>query len=155
MSNFLLPICSLYARVPRVMLPLMWAEERVRVTEEIAARIGLVPLIVLIGQIFTGILLAGGLICTCWYPTRKLTRFCHSDDPKAKASVLRPLTTFAVSTSATGATQFHPIPLDSHNERVGVRLLDYRRSSGLTDSGCISASESLVGNNSSTDVIIS
>jgi len=137
------------------MMPLMWAEERVRVSEEIAASIGLVPLIVLIGQIFTGILLAGGLICTCWYPTRKLTRLCHSDDPKAKASVLRPLTTFGVTTnSATGATSFHSNAKD--NERVGVRLLEYRRSSGLTDSGCNSASESLIGSHSSsTDVIIS
>ncbi|XP_034472125.1 LOW QUALITY PROTEIN: protein peste-like [Drosophila innubila] len=155
-ANYLMePISGvgLYARVPRVMMPLMWAEERVRVSEEIATQIGLVPLIVLIGQIFTGILLAGGLICTCWYPTRKLTRLCHSDDPKVKASVLRPLTTFGVSASATGATQIRPH--DSHNERVGVRLLDYRRSSGLTDSGCNSASESLIGSISSTDVIIS
>ncbi|KAM8717551.1 hypothetical protein ACLKA7_004275 [Drosophila subpalustris] len=155
-ANYLMeriPGVALYARVPRVMMPLMWAEERVRVTEEIAASIGLVPLIVLIGQIVTGILLAGGLICTCWYPTRQLTHFCRSDDPKAKASVLRPLTTFSVTSNATGATPFRPH--DNHNERVGVRLLDYRRSSGLTDSGCNSATESLIGSSSSTDVITS
>lgn len=114
----------------------MWAEERVRVTEEIASNIGLVPLIVMLGQVFTGILLAGGLICTCWYPTRKLTSLCHSDDPKAKAAVLRPLTSLAVGASATGATLtvqqlFRQNP--SHIERVGVRLLDYRRSSGIED----------------------
>ncbi|XP_034101504.2 LOW QUALITY PROTEIN: protein peste [Drosophila albomicans] len=166
-ANFLMePIrgVSLYARVPRVMMPLMWAEERVRVTEEIAANIALVPLIVLIGQIVTGILLAGGLLCTCWYPTRKMTRLCHSDDPKAKAAVLRPLTTLSVAGGiGSGLTNANANAItmqqlfhqhDSQNERVGVRLLDYRRSSGLTDSGCSSASERLL-ESGSTDVIIS
>lgn len=119
------------------MIPMMWCEERVRVSEEIANDIALVPLIVLLGQIVTGILLAGGLICTCWYPTRQVTHFCHSD-PKAKASVLRPLT--ALGVNATGATApvafpqlFRNNTSASGNERVGVRLLDYRRDSGLRE----------------------
>ncbi|EDW64458.2 uncharacterized protein Dvir_GJ17481 [Drosophila virilis] len=156
------PGVALYARVPRIMLPLMWAEERVRVSEEIAASIGLVPLIVMLGQIFTGILLAGGLICTCWYPTRQLTRLCHSDDPKAKASMLRPLTTFGagVSTaSATPAVQQLFRQTANQNERVGVRLLDYRRSSGIEDgddecSGGNTSTDRLIESRS-TDVIIS
>lgn len=144
------------------MLPLMWAEERVRVSEEIASNIGIVPLIVVLGQVFTGILLAGGLICTCWYPTRKLTSLCHSDDPKAKASVLRPLTTFGAGVSATGATinvQQLFRQNASHNDRVGVRLLDYRRSSGIEDgddgSSHGNTSRDRLIQSSSTDVIIS
>ncbi|BFF95494.1 protein peste [Drosophila madeirensis] len=124
---------DLYDKVPSVMLPMMWCEERVRVSEEIAADIALVPLIVLLGQIVTGILLAGGLICTCWYPTRQVTHFCQGD-PKAKASVLRPLTTFGVNTApATGPVSqlFRHNTNAGGNERVGVRLLDYRRDSGL------------------------
>lgn len=140
----------------------MWAEERVRVSEEIAASIGLVPLIVMLGQIFTGILLAGGLICTCWYPTRQLTRLCHSDDPKAKASMLRPLTTFGAgvsSASATPAVQQLFRQTANQNDRVGVRLLDYRRSSGIEDgddecSGGNTSRDRLIESRS-TDVIIS
>ncbi|ALC39338.1 pes, partial [Drosophila busckii] len=135
-ANYLMeptPGVALFARVPTVLMPLMWAEERVRVTEEIASNIGLVPLIVLLGQIFTGILLAGGLICTCWYPTRQLTRLCQGD-PKSKVKVLRPLTTFAVigSGAATSpASRQQLLQSPSTHERVGVRLLDYRRNSSL------------------------
>ncbi|XP_043065297.1 LOW QUALITY PROTEIN: protein peste [Drosophila ficusphila] len=136
------PWISIFARVPRVMMPMMWCEERVRVTEEIASDIALVPLIVLLGQIVTGILLAGGLICTCWYPTRKVTHFCHSD-PKAKASVLRPLTSFGVNpvaaTSPVGQL-FRNHNSSSGNERVGVRLLEYNRDSGLKEESGISES---------------
>lgn len=140
------------------MIPMMWCEERVRVSEEIANDIALVPLIVLLGQIVTGILLAGGLICTCWYPTRQVTHFCQSD-PKAKASVLRPLTTFGVSSPAATAPQlsqlFRTNQSETGNERVGVRLLDYRRDSGVMEEmGAVEGSprERLIGMESS-DVI--
>ncbi|XP_041674770.1 protein peste [Drosophila eugracilis] len=147
---------SLYDKVPTMMIPMMWCEERVRVSEEIASDIALVPLIVLLGQIVTGILLAGGLICTCWYPTRQVTHFCHSD-PKAKASVLRPLTSFGVNSKApTAPTLFRNNTSSSGNERVGVRLLDYNRDSGLRREVGItesSARERLIGEDS-PDVIV-
>lgn len=139
------------------MMPLMWAEERVRVTEEIAASIALVPLFVMLGQIVTGVLLAGGLICTCWYPTRQLTRLCYSDDPKAKASVLCPLTT-TFGRSEYRAPSVPPMTVhhtSGHNERVGVRLVDYRRSSGLEQEQDQSSVSDCLINSSSTDVIIS
>ncbi|KAH8327926.1 hypothetical protein KR067_001789 [Drosophila pandora] len=149
---------NIFGNVPTVMMPMMWCEERVRVSEEIAADISLVPLIVLLGQIVTGILLAGGLICTCWYPTRQVTHFCQSD-PKAKASVLRPLTTFGVSSSAASAPplsqMFRTNQSETGNERVGVRLLDYRRDSGVREEmGTVEGSprERLIGMESS-DVI--
>ncbi|KAI9577732.1 hypothetical protein GQX74_010919 [Glossina fuscipes] len=46
--------------VQRAFMPLMWGEQRVRVPPEMAEGIGLVPLIILIGHIFTGTLLALG-----------------------------------------------------------------------------------------------
>ncbi|KAH8282028.1 hypothetical protein KR054_004960 [Drosophila jambulina] len=138
------PGISIYENIPALMIPMIWCEERVRVTEEIAKDIALVPLIVLLGQIVTGILLAGGLICTCWYPTRQVTHFCHSD-PKAKASVLRPLAAFGVNpTAATApvAQLFRTNTSAAGNERVGVRLLDYRRDSGLREEESVGVTES-------------
>ncbi|XP_017115750.1 protein peste [Drosophila elegans] len=153
-----IPGITIYENIPRVMIPMMWAEERVRVTEEIAADVALVPLIVLLGQIVTGILLAGGLICTCWYPTRQVTHFCHSD-PKAKANVLRPLTVFGVNSAAATAPVaqlFRHNASSSGNDRVGVRLLEYNRSSGVKDeSGTTerSARERLISEDS-PDVVV-
>ncbi|KAI8042355.1 hypothetical protein M5D96_003667 [Drosophila gunungcola] len=153
-----IPDITIYENIPRVMIPMMWAEERVRVTEEIAADVALVPLIVLLGQIVTGILLAGGLICTCWYPARQVTHFCHSD-PKAKASVLRPLTVFGVNSAAATAPVaqlFRNNTSSSGNNRVGVRLLEYNRSSGIKDeSGTTerSARERLISEDS-PDVVV-
>lgn len=153
-----IPGITLYENVPTVMIPMMWCEERVRVSEEIAADIALVPLIVLLGQIVTGILLAGGLICTCWYPTRQVTHFCHSD-PKAKASVLRPLNAFGVNSSAATAPVaqlFRNNISSSGNERVGVRLLDYNRDSGIRlESGTMESShrERLISEDS-PDVVV-
>ncbi|XP_044316195.1 protein peste [Drosophila rhopaloa] len=152
------PQITLYENVPRVMIPMMWAEERVRVSEEIAADIALVPLFVLLGQIVTGILLAGGLICTCWYPTRKVTHFCHSD-PKAKANVLRPLTAFGVNSAAVTAPVaqlFRNNTSSAGNDRVGVRLLEYNRGSGVRgESGITESSprERLISEDS-PDVIV-
>ncbi|EDW75853.1 uncharacterized protein Dwil_GK14976 [Drosophila willistoni] len=171
-ANYLMepiPGISLFRNVPRVMLPMMWCEERVRVTEDIAADIALVPLIVLLGQIVTGILLAGGLICTCWYPTRQVTQLCHGD-PKAKAMALRPLAAFggvgasALNSSAAnagGATAAAATApgtlLRTTHERIGVRLLDYRRDSGLHEeqnSTENSPRERLITEPDSPDVIV-
>uniref|UniRef100_A0A1B0FR51 Plasma membrane glycoprotein CD36 n=1 Tax=Glossina morsitans morsitans TaxID=37546 RepID=A0A1B0FR51_GLOMM len=75
-GNYLLePIEHLppFDRIQRAFMPLMWAEERVRVPPEIAESISLVPLIILIGHIFTGMLLALGVILVCWYPAKLIT----------------------------------------------------------------------------------
>ncbi|XP_044251240.1 protein peste [Drosophila takahashii] len=155
-----IPGSNLYSNVPTVMIPMMWCEERVRVSEEIAADIALVPLIVLVGQIITGILLAGGLICTCWYPTRQVTHFCQSDPKaKAKASAFNPLAAFGVnSTEATAPVcqLFRNTTSSPGNDRVGVRLLDYNRDSGLREESGItesSARERLIGEDT-PDVLV-
>ncbi|KAL9919341.1 LOW QUALITY PROTEIN: protein peste-like [Glossina fuscipes fuscipes] len=73
LPSFLL-FCSYFRPfdgVQRAFMPLMWGEQRVRVPPEMAEGIGLVPLIILIGHIFTGTLLALGLIC--WYPAKSIT----------------------------------------------------------------------------------
>lgn len=71
-------------------MPLMWAEERVRLPPEIAESISLVPLIILIGHIFTGMLLALGVILVCWYPAKLITSnyLC----PKQKVGFLKRFT---------------------------------------------------------------
>ena len=106
----------------------MWAEERVRVTQEIAAEIALVPLIVLLGQLVTGILLAIGIIMICWYPTKLITHLWH--DPKGKSVLLRPLSTTAsvsISKPASRRPKEHLTLLD----RNGANLL--RANCSLTE----------------------
>ncbi|XP_030384862.1 protein peste [Scaptodrosophila lebanonensis] len=147
-ANYLLePVqqVKIYQNIPRTFIPMMWAEERVRVTEEIAADIKLVPLIVLLGQIFTGVLLAVGLICVCWYPTRLFARFCHSDDPKDKMIALKPLAFGTNGPSASAPTCCQ----STLNPNVGVRLLDYRRSSGVANTAVAKYDDDDVESNSS------
>ena len=106
----------------------MWAEERVRVTQEIAAEIALVPLIVLLGQLVTGILLAIGIIMICWYPTKLITHLWH--DPKGKSVLLRPLSTTAsvsIAKPASRSPKEHLTLLD----RNGANLL--RANCSLTE----------------------
>lgn len=135
------------------MMPLMWAEERVRVTEEIAADIALVPRIVMYGQIVTGILLAGGLICTCWYPTRQLTRLSQRNDPKAKSPIIWSLPKKFGRNGVSQVPSSAPTTVqNTDNDRVAVRLVDYRRSSGVEEQS--SASDSLISSRP-TNVIIS
>lgn len=124
----------------------MWAEERVRVSAEIASDIALVPMIVLIGQIVTGILFALGIIMICWYPTKFATHICQ--DPKGKNVLLR-------SFSNRGAVAVNIVP-PRNKERVslldhngGISLL--RAKSSITE-GLLSNSSST---NTSTDVISS
>lgn len=101
----------------------MWCEERVRVTPELAKEIALVPLIVLIGQLITAVLLAGGLILICWYPTRFFTKLCH--DPKTKNALLNPLSSSGVNTKINTVQQ-----QQQQKRRVeGVPLLEYKNGS--------------------------
>ncbi|XP_067625345.1 uncharacterized protein [Eurosta solidaginis] len=90
--NYLLtpvPGIAPFDNIPRTFMPLMWAEERVRVPPEIASQIALVPLIICLGQVFTGIMFAVGIILICWYPTKCLSQVCR--DPKSKNALLNPI----------------------------------------------------------------
>lgn len=126
----------------------MWAEERVRVTEEIAADIALVPLIILLGQLVTGILLAIGIIMICWYPTKFITHLWH--DPKGKNVLLRPLST----TGSIAITKPSP-----HRPKEHLTLLERNSSNAMQAND--SLTESLLSSRSAsqttscTDVITS
>uniref|UniRef100_A0A1I8NNC5 Protein croquemort n=1 Tax=Stomoxys calcitrans TaxID=35570 RepID=A0A1I8NNC5_STOCA len=63
---------SLYEDVPRTFLPLIWFEQKVRITPEIATELKLIPRVLLGGQIFAGILFALGLLMMGWYPMQQL-----------------------------------------------------------------------------------
>ena len=47
---------------------MIWFEQKVRITPELAADLKMLPLILLAGQIFAGVCFAAGLILICWYP---------------------------------------------------------------------------------------
>ncbi|KAM7354262.1 peste isoform 1-T2 [Cochliomyia hominivorax] len=134
-----------FKNLPRTFIPIMWAEERVRVTPEIASDIALVPLIVLWGQLITGVLLATGVIMLCWYPTKFITQLWH--DPKGKRVLLRPLS----NTASVSISKSPPCKHKEHLtllERNGVNLL--HANSSLTE-GLLNNTSS--NQTSSSDVI--
>lgn len=124
----------------------MWAEERVRVTPEIAADIALVPLIVLLGQIVTGALLAAGVILICWYPTKSITHLCK--DPKGKNALLRPL---SKTVPVTSRKPKEAVSLLEHSLNGGVSFLRANDTGSITESLLNSSNKS--SNRSSSDVI--
>ncbi|XP_037960822.1 protein peste [Teleopsis dalmanni] len=145
-GNYLLePIAGIppFNNIERTFMPLMWAEERVRVSAEIAKDIALVPFIVLLGQILTGMLFAGGIILICWYPTKCITHLCH--DPKKKSSLLNPL---SCNRTVTLMTQ------QSKSNGTSVPLLDYKNGKFIQPNGIVK--DSLLNNTLSVqnDVII-
>ncbi|XP_046803707.1 protein peste isoform X1 [Lucilia cuprina] len=136
-----------FNNLPRTFIPIMWAEERVRVTSEIAAEIALVPLIVLLGQLLTGILLAIGVIMICWYPTKCITH-CWQD-PKGKSKLFCPLS----ATTSTTISRSQPRRTREHLNLIERRGVDLLRDNG-------SLGECLLNNNlshqtCSSDVITS
>ncbi|XP_075153553.1 protein peste-like [Haematobia irritans] len=63
---------SLYEDVPRTFLPLIWFEQRVRITPELASDLKMIPRVLLGGQIFAAILLAIGIVMLVWFPVQHL-----------------------------------------------------------------------------------
>ncbi|XP_067623366.1 protein peste-like [Eurosta solidaginis] len=59
---------SLYEDAPRVFFPLIWFEQKVAITPEIAADLQMLPKILMAGQIFACVCFGIGLILFCWYP---------------------------------------------------------------------------------------
>lgn len=66
---------SLFEDVPRIFFPLLWFEQKVRITPELASELKVIPCVLLGGQIFAGILFAIGLIMLGWYPIQHLCSF--------------------------------------------------------------------------------
>ncbi|XP_075153552.1 peste [Haematobia irritans] len=153
-ANYLMePVAGIkpYQGIPRTFIPIMWAEERVRVPPEIAANIALVPLIILIGQIVTGILFALGSIMICWYPTKFITHLCH--DPKGKHALLRSLSTPKNTVSISIAKPHYNTRenLSLLDRKHGVNLIRANNKSSLTE-GLLSNSNT-TSQNTSSDVI--
>ena len=118
----------------------MWCEERVRVTEDIAKEIAVVPLFILLGQVATGVLLAGGFILLCWYPTKLATQLCK--DPKRKRTLLQPLSTRTIAITVT--------PKKPRNSFVeNAPMLEYKNAS-IIRSNC-TVSEGLLGHHSKAE----
>jgi len=69
---------TLYTDVPRIYFPLIWFEQKVRITPELADQIKMLPMVLLAGQIFSGLCLAIGLVLLCWIPAQQLINSCHS-----------------------------------------------------------------------------
>uniref|UniRef100_A0A1I8M439 CD36 family protein n=1 Tax=Musca domestica TaxID=7370 RepID=A0A1I8M439_MUSDO len=63
---------SIYEDVPRIFFPLIWFEQKVRITPDLAAEWKLIPRVLLGGQIFAGVLFAIGVIMLAWYPMQHL-----------------------------------------------------------------------------------
>uniref|UniRef100_A0A0A1WNN1 Protein croquemort n=1 Tax=Zeugodacus cucurbitae TaxID=28588 RepID=A0A0A1WNN1_ZEUCU len=74
---------SLYEKVPRVFFPLIWFEQKVRITPELAADLQLLPQVLMGGQIFACVCFGIGLILLCWYPIEMLCTRQRSVDLKS------------------------------------------------------------------------
>uniref|UniRef100_A0A1A9WDM7 Scavenger receptor class B n=1 Tax=Glossina brevipalpis TaxID=37001 RepID=A0A1A9WDM7_9MUSC len=61
---------SLYENIPRVFFPMIWFEQKVRITPDLAKNLKTLPYLLLGGQIFAGFLFVIGLILLCWYPIK-------------------------------------------------------------------------------------
>ncbi|XP_054741988.1 protein peste-like [Anastrepha obliqua] len=74
---------TLYENVPRVFFPLIWFEQKVRITPDLAADLQLLPKVLMGGQIFACICFGVGLILLCWYPIELLWTRQRSVDLKS------------------------------------------------------------------------
>ena len=92
---------SLYGNIPRIFFPLIWFEQKVRITPELAKDLKMIPCALLSGQIFAGVLFATGLIFLGWYPIKHMCGFNrnkklkinHLENGICKSSEMRPLQT--------------------------------------------------------------
>ncbi|ALC38826.1 santa-maria [Drosophila busckii] len=75
---------SLYTDIPRIFFPLIWFEQKVRITPELADQLKLLPMVLLGGHIFAGFCLAIGLILLCWLPMKLLLSLCRSREYDVK-----------------------------------------------------------------------
>lgn len=69
---------SLYSDIPRIFFPLIWFEQKVRITPDLADQLKVLPIVLMSGQIFAGVCLAAGLILLCWAPVMHLMSWCRS-----------------------------------------------------------------------------
>lgn len=84
---------SFYEDVPRTFFPLIWFEQKVRISPEFADELKTVPRILTIGHIVAGVTFAIGIILICWHPAGYLIAKLRGDlkpslnKPKATSKV--------------------------------------------------------------------
>jgi len=69
---------SLYSGIPKIFFPLIWFEQKVRITPEMADQLKVLPVVLMSGQIFAGVCLAIGIILLCWAPVQNLLSTCQN-----------------------------------------------------------------------------
>ncbi|XP_037708541.1 protein peste [Drosophila subpulchrella] len=69
---------SLYTGIPKIFFPLIWFEQKVRITPEMADQLKVLPVVLMSGQIFAGVCLAIGIILLCWAPVQNLLSTCQN-----------------------------------------------------------------------------
>lgn len=96
--------------------PLIWFEQKVRISPKLAIQIRLLPVIVILGQVFFAIMLLTGIVMLCWYTIKKTCTPCWiksktSESADTKTGKCR--TALNVPTSPTNTcktdSQFIPI----------------------------------------------
>ncbi|KAH8249240.1 hypothetical protein KR032_007575 [Drosophila birchii] len=68
---------GLYSDIPKIFFPLIWFEQKVRITPEMADQLKVLPIVLMSGQIFAGVCLAAGLVLLCWAPVMHLMSWCR------------------------------------------------------------------------------
>lgn len=69
---------SLYTGIPRIFFPLVWFEQKVRITPDMADQLKVLPIVMLSGHIFAGICLIVGITLLCWTPVQILLASCRN-----------------------------------------------------------------------------
>lgn len=69
---------TLYTDIPRIYFPLIWFEQKVRITADLADQLKVLPLVLLSGHIFAGLCLAIGMLLLFWAPMQQLIHWCRS-----------------------------------------------------------------------------
>lgn len=69
---------TLYTDIPRIYFPLIWFEQKVRITADLADQLKVLPLVLLSGHIFAGLCLAIGIVLLFWAPVQQLLGWCRS-----------------------------------------------------------------------------
>lgn len=86
------PQMALYADVPQVFMPILWFEQRVTLTKDLASEISMALSIPQTGQICAIIVIIIGLIMLLWFPVHRCVRRkvvqVHSVDNKNNVNVL-------------------------------------------------------------------
>lgn len=72
--------------MPRIYFPLIWFEQKVRISPKLAANIRLLPLTFILGRVCFALMFAIGMTMVCWYPIKENCARCSSKGQKLSKS---------------------------------------------------------------------